>query len=200
MKRNNDRVWELPAALGPIILVVLGAYLALFPPDPTDATRKAIWIGGFIVAGMMTLIATMQANRAAERRAEERATGGDNYCFFRVAPADLKKSSAEYQLRLDATGTVYDINYWISPAAANLNADDPSYYSADHNTPLFPVVYEGPHVWNRTLPLGDYFVQFDGRNGHWIERLRLELSDGIVRQHIEVMDKNRKVRWQVDEP
>jgi hypothetical protein len=141
-----------------------------------------------------------RSTRAAEKRARELAVGGDNYCFFRVPLPDLKKSAFEYRLCLDATGTVYDVNYWISPASADLDDAAPGYMSVDVRTPLLPVVYQGPHLWDRSLPLGDYFVQFDGRNGHWIQRLRLEIAHGIVRQHIEIRDLTRRVRWQVDEP
>lgn len=137
-----------------------------------------------------SLKVTLNANQLATQPVEKvvaAITGGDNFSFFRVMPDDLK-GNGPFQLWLDATGTVYDVNYWISPASANRSAADPAYGSVDVRKPLLQIVYQGPHAWPRQLPLGDYYIEFDARNGFWIERLTLTMVDGQVREHVVVTD------------
>ena len=188
MNRNRDALWDGIALALPIALAIMGAVLTIWPPDP-DGKGRLIWLAAFLVVGIASLVATLRASRTATRRIEELTTGGENFCFFRVQPSELRKSASEFQLWLQATGPVYDINYWISPASAKRNGRSADYMSIDHRKMLLPVVYKGPRAWDRTLPLGDYFIEFDGRNGTWVERLTLALAEGIVSQRIQVTDE-----------
>jgi hypothetical protein len=119
---------------------------------------------------------------------EEEKTGKQAYCYFRLAirPRPGIVPAGYYQLALDATDSVFSINYWISLASANRDPQNEGYWAVDVRKPLIPVAYKGPHAWERVLPPGDYYIEFDAVNGHWVEHLTLYLENAEIRQRIDV--------------
>ena len=186
-----DSLSGIAALATPVALAVMGAAIAFWPPDPAGY-GKWCWMFAFAIVGAIAVITSWRSNQSARADIARMITGGDEYCFFRVMPEDLKVGSGLFQLYLDATGSVYDVNYWISPASANRNNRDRAYGSIDVRKPLLAVVYKGPHAWDRGLPLGDYFIEFDGRNGFWLERLTLSESNGTIIEYIQVTKGDRK--------
>jgi hypothetical protein len=78
------------------------------------------------------------------------------------------------------------MNYWIAPASSK-PMNDPTYGSIDYRKPLTQIVYHGRRAWDRALPAGEYRIEFDSKNGQWIELLSIYVQGNYPKQKIHVM-------------
>jgi len=118
--------------------------------------------------------------------------GGEHYSYFKILPADAKDLTGRFQLWMIAVGgPVFDLNYWISSLPSK-GASDPTYGSLDVRKPVIQIVHEGGHAWDRALPVGEYLIEFDAKNGHWNEILKIFVEDGQLKQSIKVVGFNGK--------
>ncbi|HUA52973.1 MAG TPA: hypothetical protein VMB81_12465 [Candidatus Sulfotelmatobacter sp.] len=123
-------------------------------------------------------------------------TGGKNFCYFRLAVGMPPGPPGQFQLSMDATGSVFDVNYWISLESAKQNPQNPGYWSVDQRKPLIQIIYKGPRAWGRFLMPGDYIIEFDARNGHWVEHLSISVEDGKPKQNIRIIGEGGAVLYE----
>jgi hypothetical protein len=167
--------------LGPIVLALMGAVIALWPPA-SKGRAKVLWFAGFLVIGSITALSAY----VLKDDLDEMIMGGRHFCYFKTMPSEAKNLDGPFQLWLVApNGPVFDLNYWISEAGTT--AKDAGYWSLDQNKPLYPIIHDGGHAWDRVLPTGNYRIEFDGRNGHWVEELKIAVKDGKLAQSIRVI-------------
>jgi len=175
---------------GPFLLTVLGGYVAVSPPN-----KKYKWwfVAAFILVGAATVYGQIRMQSEVDSKLETMLTGGADYAYFRADPSDLSNGKGPYQLWLVGIGNVYAVNYWISPESAHMNGNDPAYGSLDAIKPRIDIVNSGPHASTRTLPLGDYIIQFAAKNGEWHQKLRFFIADGHVQQTVSLWDQAGKL-------
>jgi hypothetical protein len=125
-------------------------------------------------------------------------TGGRSFCFFRMNLEDGILRKQPLQLWMDCRGVVYDMNFWLSPAHAERNHESEAYWLMDTRKAVSTIVYNGCHAYPKVLEAeGEYFIEFDARNGHWIEHLTVTRVDGKWGQKIRVFDpKTNATIWQ----
>jgi hypothetical protein len=173
---------------GPALLAILGAAVTLWPPETWEI--RAAYFAAFLVVGIISVVSAVRLSLASGREIDTLISGGDNFCFFRIEPSSANIRDGQFQLMMEAIGgPVFGLNYWICPASANRDGTDPAYSSLDTRKPLHPIIHRGVTGWDRGLPVGEYFIGFDARNGGWNEELKIFLQDGKPRQTIIVRDK-----------
>lgn len=180
-----EKLIKIFAVLGPIILALVGAYVRLKPPEHGRRHIKT-WLIAFGIVGVVTAGAaywnsTIQESLENKRFAYE--TGGESFCFLKAEITDQTKSFDKIPLRIinEGENPVYDVSIWVSPI---------SNYSAGHRIHrdlILPGAYE---LVNLSLPLGNYRVEINQRNGFFLEFLRIIEVSGIPRQRIDVYDAN----------
>jgi hypothetical protein len=189
-----DSLADQAAIAGPILLAVMGAAVALLPPDPHGYGARW-WIAAFVAVGITSAVAARRAQyvqqlkmACQQAKIEAILTGGDSYCYFEVIKDIEHRSEGPFQLSLAAStkGPVFKVNYWISPAGSR---GTPAYYRIDYKTPLIPIVYPGPRNWDRALPRGHFLIEFDGQNGRWEESLDIVERNGLLQQEIRVTNE-----------
>ena len=174
------RVASILNLLGPVAMTIMGAAISLWPPNP-NSSAPIIWIVAFTAVG----ISTFAAAYILKDDLHEMIMGGKHFCYFKTLLSEAKHLEGPFQLWMVAPkGPVFDLNYWISPAGTT--ADDPRYGSLDVRKPLHLIIHDGGHAWERSLPLGDYRIEFDGKNGHWMESLQIYVENGKLAQSIKV--------------
>jgi hypothetical protein len=131
----------------------------------------------------------------AQREAARKATI-NNTAFFRAAEDQKNISENAVRLRLDGTGQVFALNYWISPASAKQNSKNPEYWTIDHRKPLIASIFPYSSKLDRVLPLGSYIIEFDALNGHWVENLSIVRENGTLLQKIKVTGAKGVVRYE----
>jgi hypothetical protein len=167
--------------LGPIVLGLMGAIIALWPPA-TNGNAKTFWFAGFVAIGLITALSAY----ALKDDLNEMIMGGWHFCYFKTVPSEAKNVNGPFQLWLVAPdGPVFDVNYWVSEAGTT--AKDPGYWSLDQRKQLLPIIHDGGHAWDRVLPAGNYRIEFDARNGHWVEDLKIAVNDAKITQTIRVV-------------
>jgi hypothetical protein len=58
----------------------------------------------------------------------------------------------------------------------------------DVRKPLQTIIHEGGHAWDKLLGEGDYLIEFDAKNGHYNERLKIFVdATGKLKQTIKVV-------------
>jgi len=157
-----------------------------FEPPLTVLRRDLAVVGAIFVVGA---IAALTANLVLKHQVD---TG---IPFFRVA--EDAHGPGPVRVVIDATGPVHDLNTWVSPAEAKLNAHDPGYMSLDHGKPLLEVVRPGGHERETELPFGDYNIEMDAGEGktlrHFNETLHIFAATGEVKQSIVVKQNGKTV-------
>jgi hypothetical protein len=181
-KKLMARLWDFVNACGPVALALMAAALALWPRW-AEGNARFIWAISFLVVGAICTAAAFRSSNYLS----DLITGGENYCYFKIRLADAGDLSGPFQLWMIAPkGPVYEMNYWISPASAK-GASDPAYGSLDVRKPLHTIIHEGGHAWDKALGEGDYLIEFDAKNGHWNERLRIFVdATGELKQTIKI--------------
>ncbi len=191
----SGRFWDSLNLGLPIVLSVMGAAMALWPPS-MDSKGRIFWACSFLVVGGIAWIAALQSSNSLKDDLTEMFTGGDNYCYFKIRLADAANLTGPFQLWMIAPkGPVFDLNFWISPASAK-GADDPAYKSLDVRKPLNPIIHSGGHAWDRVLDQGEYLIEFDAKNGHWDEILRIFADGQKLRQTIKIVGLGGKTLYQ----
>jgi len=189
-----ERLLNVFAVFGPVVLAGMGIFIALWPPNP-DGNARYYWLGAFIAIGLASAIGTYRVS-ISKSDLSEMILGGEHFCYFKIRPTDAANLEGPFQLWMIAPdGPVYDLNSWISPASA-ASASDPAYGSLDVRKPLVPIVHEGGHAWDKTLPLGEYLIEFDAKNGHWNEVLRIFVRQGKLTQSIRVVGFGHKLLYE----
>ena len=172
-------VFNVLNIFGPIVLALMGSIIALWPPAP-NGNARTFWFAGFLVIGATTALSAY----FLKDELNEMIMGGWHFCYFKTMPSEAKNLDGPFQLWLVAPdGPVFDVNYWISEAGTT--AKDPGYWSLDQRKLLLPIIHDGGH--DRALPAGNYRIEFDGRNGHWVEDLEITVKDGKLKQTIRVV-------------
>jgi hypothetical protein len=172
--KSDQENFELKNDIRDIKRVVIGVETQ---ENATEITPEAI-------------LATLEAQRKAiigETR--------NNSAYFKVAD-DTQNGSDLIKLQLDATGPVFTANYWISNASAKRNANDAAYWSVDQRKPLIPVITPNNKSIERSLPVGDYVIEFDALNGHWDQYLSIFYENGKLKQKIRVADSKGKLLYE----
>ncbi len=118
----------------------------------------------------------------------------NNYAYFKLED-NAQVNSGLVKLWLDSSGPVFTVNYWISNASAKHNANDPAYWSVDHRKPLIPIINPNTKEIERSLPVGDYIIEFDGLNGHWDESLSIYMENGKPKQKIRVTNSKGELLY-----
>jgi hypothetical protein len=197
--RMIDLLFDILTVGGPIVLGVMGATMALWPPSVEGNTRF-YWFAAFVLVGVISAIASLRELRSSHSLKGELAgmiTGGDNFCFFKTQLAGAKDLTGPFQLWMFAPqGPVYDVNYWIAPAHPK---DRDDYGSLDVRKPLHTIVHAGGIAWDRALPKGEYSIDFDAKNGHWNGYLRIFAEDGKLKQSIKVIGRDGRVLFEESE-
>lgn len=106
-------------------------------------------------------------------RAVRQLNGGDAVAYLVGDEMDVMQGKDEVVLWITATGPLYDVHYWVSPAEANRDPHDPRYWQCGGDE--LRVVKPGSVMLGKSLPRGDYIVEFSTRNGSWVERLTTTL-------------------------
>jgi hypothetical protein len=176
-EKNNVESDKISAEMRSDIGLIKNAMGIKASPSTTEVTPQAI-------------LDTLDAQRKAIVSATLH-----NFAFFKLAD-DVKDVSGKVTLRLDASGPVLTLNYWISNASAKRNANDPAYWSVDQRKPLIPVVYPNTEDIERLLSPGDYIIEFDALNGHWVEYLSIYLEDGKIKQKIRVTNSKGELLYE----
>ena len=192
-----DRALRLLSLLTPFFLGLSGAAVTLWTPDTN--TAKAIWLGIFAllcIAGMLLAEIERKRSDRSHRQLLRHISGGDCYCYLTFDP-DRQNSRGEFYLTMTATGPLHDVNYWISPAAANRNHRHPDYYRYDRRKPHGLAVHKGVRLWDGRLPPGEWIVEFDATNGllDWVEYLTVTREDHLstITQEVRVVDGKGKI-------
>ncbi len=181
----------------PAALAVMGAVVAIWPPDPNSGFEKFCWVAAFVVVAFVGTLAAWRSSRSQKSDQQKLValmTGGDNYCYFEIVDPAVDDGRGNYQLALTGSegGPVFKVNYWISPAGSKSNKE---YMSIDVRTPELSIVYPGRRAWGRFLPIGKYCIEFDGQNGSWVEALELELREGKIWQNIKIVNRDGRFRY-----
>lgn len=200
--RTTDEIWQSGSQFLPVVLAILGGAVTLWPPN--TAAEKVVWLVVFILVGLAAFIANSQdrrITRSSHRRLFDTITGGKSFCYFWLDPKTAG-SGSDGLLTMVATAPLRDMNYWISPAAANRDVHDPLYGSIDRQKPMAVPVHEGRRLWPRRLPPGDYIVEFDATTGlkHWVEHLSWSRVNGTISQSIRVEDGEGRTVFEHQEP
>jgi hypothetical protein len=197
MNRENSQFVEVGFLGGPIVLAVMGAFVALWPPEATDTFGKFVWVAAFVVAGAIALFAAIQSSRNSKREIRALLGHGNNFCFFKIRPEDATDLTIAFPLYLEAVGgPVHDMNYWISPRFAVDGSAE--YYSLDQRKPLRQIVHHGVTLWDKALPVGAYQIDFDCRNGWWRQALLIFIDNEKLRQVIRIEDKHGELLYEED--
>ncbi|HEY3638774.1 MAG TPA: hypothetical protein VGK90_11535 [Rhizomicrobium sp.] len=193
--------WHWLAIILPLILAVLGICESLFPPNTIETKVGSIVL--FVLLGFAAAIAIHEDQRTTKRnhsRLMKAITGGDAFCIFTVdLGMSMRTDVPCFPFIATASGPLQEVNYWISPASANLNASDDAYFSVWLNLPSLQTIHEGTRRWWGGLPLGDFYIEFDAINGmrQWVERICIAVLNGQYVQAVEVRNrKTNKIVWQ----
>jgi hypothetical protein len=186
------RFWDFVNACGPIALALMGAAIALWP-QTAEGDARLIWAGAFIFVGAVSVTAAFRSSDLLNRL----IIGGKNFCYFKIRLPDVTDRAGPFQLWMIAPkGPVFDVNYWISPASAK-GANDPAYGSLDVRKRLHTIIHEGGRAWDKLLGEGDYLIEFDAKNGHWNERLRIFVdATGELKQTIKIVGLGGKTLYE----
>jgi hypothetical protein len=175
---KTGRLSEINSVAGPALLGLLGAYVTLWPPETPEI--KFVVFLAFIVVGAITVVSALRFGRDSRQEIGALISGG-SFCFFRIDPLRAKGLVGPFQLMMEAVGgPVFDVNYWICPASAKRDGKDPAYFSLDFRKPLRHIIHHGARTWDRELPLGEYFIEFDARNGYWKQNLKILVENGAL--------------------
>lgn len=74
---------------------------------------------------------------------------------------------------INATGPLYDVVWWVSPAAAQRDSASEEYWSMRDKRGGATIVRPGGYATALTLPMGVYNIEFSTRSGSWVEHLML---------------------------
>jgi hypothetical protein len=176
--RPGGRVLFL-AGMGAGVALFIGCAIAIVFEEPTQ--------------GEQNVVALSLAQQVADA-----ITGGKSFCYFKVMPSLVKNLDEPFQWWIQATGNVYEVNYWVSPASAKRDSNDPAYYSLDVRKPLHQIIYKGVRAWDRAYGANEFFIDFDAKNGHWLELLKISIVDGKLAQHITVFNDKGQVIYASD--
>ena len=179
---------RMASAAVPVLLALAGATVTLLPPEADVA--KGIWLVIFVLLGIAAFISIRQEQRIAarsHRRLLQQITGGDSFCYLTVDPA-ISNSVGGCALIMTATAPLREVNYWISPAEANRDSNNPLYSSVDRRKAFPFPVHEGTRRWDGMLKPGEYIVEYDATNGlkHWLQYLTISTTDAGTIQEVRI--------------
>lgn len=119
-------------------------------------------------------------------------TGGSNFPYLKALISDRVPLSGPVPIYMavEGTGPVYDLQSWISPGSANRNADHPDY---KNGYDLYrPTIYKSG-VSLGAIPLGEWWVETETRNGHWAQFIKLYVENGHIKQEFKVLNENNQI-------
>jgi hypothetical protein len=187
-------LWGGIKIIGPVVLTVMGIVMAIWKPKPDAGTGRWYWIASFVLVGSLTAYAGLQSAALDKAQLVELITGGDNYCFVRVEEDDLRGGGENLPLWIEATGNLYEVSYWMFPASARRNRNDPGYWSLDKPKPPMGIVYKGAVLLGRTVSPGHYMIEFSAKNTSFLQSLNIVQFNGALIQLIDV------IKMQTGEP
>jgi hypothetical protein len=124
----------------------------------------------FVITG--GVLAWKTAIDYGARELVRQQNGGDTYALLTADVADEHDASKdEVALWINATGPLYDVNYWVSPVSAKRDPHDPDYWRIKGG--YLRVVKPGGVMVGKSIARGSYFVEFNARNGSWVELIEV---------------------------
>jgi len=137
---------------------------------------------GMALSGIFAASAMAQETQTCAAL-NEAITGGSNFGFFSALAHGSKPKGL--QLQINGTGAVPQVSYFITPASARQNPNDPAYWSLDKAKP--PITIMNGSFWTaKTLKPGKYIIQFSTPYRSWVEELEIAKKDGRYQQSITV--------------
>jgi hypothetical protein len=114
----------------------------------------------------------------------------DKYMFFHVEAQSNNQTDFLIRLVNRAPGPFYSVDYWFCPWSSG-GSNDPAYWSIGRPLKIFfPTLQNGDFTLGKTIPIGDYRIEFDGTyqdlSYHFVEHLEIKASGGVLSQAIEV--------------
>ncbi|MBL6935049.1 MAG: hypothetical protein ISR48_06505 [Alphaproteobacteria bacterium] len=175
-----DLIYTILAYGCTVLLAVLGAVVTVKPPKSSCGMRA--WIAVFTIVGIASVVGAVQDTKYRDLRLREMLTGGDNYGYIWAEVSAVELWSDPIPLWFKASGLLFGVEYWISPASVS-DPNDKRYWSIGGGD--IGETRGGMRI-GKTLQLGKYRIEFSARNGSFVQILEIKLDGNKLIQNIEV--------------
>ncbi len=175
---GNVMVGSVLEILSTVVLAGIAGYFMVGSPKNLTAS----WKGGCLALILALTITSVAAKFYQDKEMEEKLTGGDNYCYFKVARDDNKPDGYVTNLT-NQTGTVPWFTFGV-------------YHLPEENQkdlvwgwpPVQPCLKTTVNL-RENLPQGNYQIDFMGSNRTWHQYLTISVTDdGNLSQTIRIED------------